>query len=541
MACIKLLTMWLLLAMLALQSASATRDDPPRELFSELPPPTYIPRLLSAEHNELHFNINIGCRCLNMVWEYKMEEERNWTRHASFCPRYEQFDRNNVATSCDKPVSLRNLNASSTYLVKTMLVYSDLIEPYLNKLLPFPPYTATVHVVTCPANVAAIEDLQVHSAGSRWVVVSWLPPPSLCHTRLRYEVKIAPVLLYDTYNDTFVQKGIFWSDSPWTVEKPIMSCISWPDRHCLLIQWDSRWRRLESNQEYQIEVRVNRFYSRKNSTIITIKANTTTLYIPSPPTELHCQWTLSEGLEVRWRAPLRPGGVLTTAHVRITHGHNHPLYERHMNISSVVNYTYVHHVNVTLEEDQQYDVFVYFGTSSNKYGEEAHVVVWRPSSKSNVTSLTIVSPTKRKDTETMDEKNVTEAMDEKNGTEAEKITETMDEKNGTEAMDKKNVIETMDEKNVTEAINGKNVTETITIMNRDNMTDVVVKETVVAYGGGNVLWGVVFMLFMGLLVVGVFLAIRRWGSRWACLSRDADQLATPTNTPIMTSIQESRV
>ncbi|KAK7788631.1 hypothetical protein R5R35_013923 [Gryllus longicercus] len=518
MASIKLLTMWLLLAMLALQSASANRDDPPRELFSEVSPPTYIPRLFSAEHNELHFNINVGCKCLNIMWEYKMEEERKWMRHTVHC--------NHLPISCDLSVSLTNLNASSTYLVQAKVISS----PYLSRrLLPNSPYTETVRVVTCPANVAAIEDLQVHSAGSRWVVISWLPPPSLCHTRLQYEVKIAPVLFYNTYDVIFEQKGTFWSNEPWTVEKPIMSCILWPDRHCLLIQWDSMGSRLDSNQEYQIEVRVKRFYSGKNSTIITIKANTTTLYIPSPPTELHCQWTLSEGLEVRWRAPLRPGGVLTTAHVRITHGHNHPLYERHMNISSVVNYTYVHRVNMTLEEDQQYNVFVYFGTSSNKYGEEAHVVVWRPSSKSNVTSLTIVSPTKRKDTETMDEKNVTEAMD---------------EKNGTEAMDKKNVIETMDEKNVnetekiTEAIDEKNAIET---MDEENMTDVVVKETVIAYGGGNVIWGVVFMLFMGLLVVGVFLAIRRWGSRWACLSRDADQLATPTNTPIMTSVQESRV
>ncbi|GLH16909.1 Protein of unknown function, partial [Gryllus bimaculatus] len=117
------------------------------------------------------------------------------------------------------------------------------------------------------------------------------------------------------------------------------------------------------------------------------------------------------GLELRWCAPLRSGGVLTTADERITrttHGYDHVLYKRHLNINSN-NHTYVHAVNVTLEEGQQYDVFVYFGTGSNKLGEEAHVAVWRPPSRVNVTSLTIMSLTKQDEVIT-DGENVTEAI-----------------------------------------------------------------------------------------------------------------------------------
>ncbi|GLH17106.1 Protein-tyrosine-phosphatase, partial [Gryllus bimaculatus] len=110
-------------------------------------------------------------------------------------------------------------------------------------------------------------------------------------------------------------------------------------------------KRLDFDKEYQIDVRVKRLEGYKISEVSTIKANTTT-FAPGPPIDLHCMWTLSDGLELRWRAPLRSGCVLTTAHVRITritHWYDHVLYKRDLSINSN-NYTYVHAVNVTLEE-----------------------------------------------------------------------------------------------------------------------------------------------------------------------------------------------
>ncbi|GLH04327.1 Protein of unknown function, partial [Gryllus bimaculatus] len=305
-------------------------DDPPRELLPK--PPMDLPRLFSAGHDTLRF----------------AEEDTEWT------PIPVSTTQTNSSNSCNAILNLSNLKTSSKYLVKAMPVLTEHKVNAKNtknwyQRLPTKPYTETVS-----AQVSAVEDLQVHSAGSRWVVLSWLPPTSSCLTELEYEVRVKPAMLAGNF--PFKHKGSLWSNAPWTVKKPAMPCISWPDRHCLLVQEDSKMNRLDPDKEYLIDVRVKRIEGGKTSEERKIEANTTDF-----------------------------GGVLNSAHVRVAlaahaRAHARPLYETSFNVSSV-NRTYAHVVSAGLEAGRRYDVFVRFGTRAGKAGAEAHVAVWLPPSR----------------------------------------------------------------------------------------------------------------------------------------------------------------
>ncbi|GLH04326.1 Protein of unknown function, partial [Gryllus bimaculatus] len=221
---------------------------------------------------------------------------------------------------------------------------------------------------------------QVHSVGSNWLGLSWIPPKFDCVAELEYRVRHSSK---NKKSSGYEKMGSFQSNNLQKVGGSVSPCVAWPDRHCLFLAIDTR-----SGCSVAIQVRRMTDLQESDPMIVKFSPSINT-DIPGPPRRLRVVEAGATSLVLRWASPLVLGRRLDKVVIRArsTDGKVTALPPTSVTLCPEYEKTVEN-----LEENTEYTVNVWFTSTTGKDGYSARLKVRTlPQSTTTIPPPTIIT------------------------------------------------------------------------------------------------------------------------------------------------------